>query len=142
MDIAPLRATVGSPGLAAIAPNFKATASNVFQHMAEYGPEKAFDGDFESRWATDSGVHQAWLEVDFGKPVTFSSVLIDEWAPRIRSFDLQYYADSEWKTFYHGTTVGEQWKKSFGPVTARRVRLNIFDATDGPTINEFEIHAK
>ena len=39
-------------------------------------PEKAVDGDPETRWATDNGTRQAWLEVDLGKPVTFSRAMI------------------------------------------------------------------
>ena len=39
----------------------KATASNTYQNQAECGPEKAVDGNPETRWATDAGTHQAWL---------------------------------------------------------------------------------
>jgi alpha-L-fucosidase len=29
----------------------------------------ALDDDPETRWATDSGTHEAWLEVDLGKRI-------------------------------------------------------------------------
>ncbi len=45
----------------------------------------------------------------------------------------------QWKTFYRGTTLGEQFSAKFDPVTAQRVRLNVLDATDGPTITEFQL---
>ncbi len=113
--------------------------------MDEYSAEKAFDGDRETRWATDGGTKQAWLEVDLGKPTTFSRVMIDEWAEggkRVQSFELQYQDSNKWKTFHRGTTIGTLWEKTFEPVTAQRVRLNILEATEGPTINEFEVRAK
>ncbi len=117
-----------------------ATASNVFARQDQFGAAAAFDGDPETRWATDAGTKTAWLEVDLGKPETFSSVTIDEWAPggrRVQSFELQAFEGGKWKTFYRGTTLGPNWEKKVSPVTAQRVRLNILDATEGPTLNEF-----
>ena len=43
-------------------PEIKVTCSNIYQHMrAEYGPQLAFDGDEDTRWATEgfrqTGVH-------------------------------------------------------------------------------------
>lgn len=137
-DIAPVAVLSGN----SLAQGKPATASNVFGQQDQFGPAAAFDGDSETRWATDAGTKSAWLEVDLGKPETFSSVAIDEWAPggrRVRSFELQAFEGGEWKTFYRGTTLGSNWEKKVPPVTARRVRLNILDATEGPTINEFHL---
>jgi len=138
LDLAPLAATVSKSSL-------KATASNVFQNQDDYSADKAFDGDTDTRWATDGGTKQAWLEIDLGKPTTFSRVMIDEWesgGKRIQSFELQYQSGNEWKTFHQGTTVGPRWEKTFEPIKAQRVRLNILDATEGPTINEIQINEK
>jgi len=54
----------------------KASTNNVFQAMAEYGPDKARDGDPGTRWATDAGTGRACLEVDLGEPRTFNRVRI------------------------------------------------------------------
>jgi alpha-L-fucosidase len=129
---------------ASIASGKKAAASNVFQkNVASLGPAKAFDDDPDTRWATDAGVQEAWLEVDLGAPATFDRVLIDESAQyrRVRAFELQYKDGDAWKTFYKGKSIGPEWSASFNPVTAQVVRLNILKATDGPTINEFQIFA-
>ena len=118
----------------------KATASNTYQNQAEYAPDKAVDGNGETRWATDAAVHQAWLELDLGRPTTFAHAWISEAFPnRVQKFELQWLDGAEWKTFSSGTTIGESWWKSFDPVTAQRVRLNILEATDGPTIWEFQL---
>ncbi|MEI6779483.1 MAG: alpha-L-fucosidase [Verrucomicrobiota bacterium] len=138
MDLEPISLAVSKSGT-------KATASNVYQNQDDYSPEKALDGETETRWATDGGTKQAWLEVDLGKPTTFSRVVIDEWesgGKRIQSFELQYQSGNEWKTFYQGTTVGPLWEKTFEPIKAQRVRLNILDATEGPTINEVQFNEK
>ncbi len=67
---------------------------------------------------------------------------IHEWAEggnRIQRFNLQFKEGGEWKTIFAGTTMGADFTKRFEPVTARVVRLNILEATEGPTIDEWEI---
>ena len=116
-----------------------AKASNVYQNTASYDAAKAVDDDEGTRWATDSGVHQAWLEVDLGSPVTFDRVAIREEYGRIRKFELQAQDGDVWKTFLTGTRAGEHYDARFKAVVARKVRLNILEATDGPTIWEFRL---
>ncbi|MCF7973514.1 MAG: alpha-L-fucosidase [Phycisphaerae bacterium] len=122
----------------------KAAASNVFQKMdSEYGPAYAFDNDPETRWATDSGTHEAWVSRDFEKPVTLVKVRIDEaYAPRVQKFELQYRVGTAWKTILTGTTLGRWFQQEFTPVTAQEFRLNILEATDGPTIHDIEFFEK
>jgi len=117
----------------------RARASNVFQKNAAYNASKAVDDDFATRWATDSGTPQAWLEVDLGKPATFNHVKIDEEYNRVQEFELQYRDGNHWKNFAKGTKLGHDYSKQFEPVNARYIRLNILKATDGPTICEFQL---
>lgn len=126
---------------ASLAYNKKVWASNVFQNNQNYGPDKAVDDDPTTRWATDSGTKQAWLEVDLGKPVTFGQVEMSEEFDRVRKFELQYKDGAEWKTFARGARIRSTYSAQFEPVKAQYVRLNILDATDGPTIYEFHILA-
>jgi alpha-L-fucosidase len=119
----------------------KATASNIYQNMLLHGPDKAVDDNPTTRWATDYGVKQAWLEVDMEKPATFSRIKISETYDRVRKFELQYKDDGQWKTFARGTKIGSDYVMDFEPVTAKEVRLNILDAIEGPTIWEFQLLA-
>ena len=100
------------------------------------------DDDSSTRWATDSGTQQAWLEVDLGKPATFNRVKIDEEYDRVQEFELQYREGKRWKIFARGAKLGHDYSKQFDAVTARYVRLNILKATDGPTICEFQLFAE
>ena len=139
MELAPVKVASASASLAVGA---KVKASNVHQKNQQYSAEKAVDDDMDTRWATDGGTKQAWLELDLGKPVTFSRVAIHEWAgggKRIQKFDLKYKDGEEWKSVFAGSTIGPDFKKDFPAVTARLVRLDILNATDGPTIDEIEI---
>ncbi len=125
-----------------IAVGAKVTASNVYQKSSNFTADMAFDDDLETRWATDSGTRLAWLEVDLGKPRTFSKVAIHEWGgagKRIQKFQVEFKDGTEWRTIFAGTTIGADFQKQFPAVTARLVRLNILDAKDGPTIDELEI---
>jgi alpha-L-fucosidase len=123
----------------------KAAASNVYRNMEnEYGPQQAFDDNSETRWATDEGTHRAWLEVDLGEPMSVEKAMIAEadFGSRVQKFELQAKIDGQWKTFYAGTTLGDERRIKFDPVTAQVFRLNILEATEGPTIKEFQLFAE
>jgi alpha-L-fucosidase len=121
-------------------------ASNVYRKMEEeYGPEMAFDGNPDTRWATDSGTKTAWITADLGRPLTIHRVRIAEargYENRVRKFEFQYRHGGDWKTLFAGTTLGNWFQKQFEPVTAREFRLSILDATDGPTFEEIEFYEK
>jgi len=124
----------------------KATTSNVFNRQeSEYGPQQAFDGDPTTRWATDGGTKQAWIACDLGKPKAIASVRIQEASPytdRVSKFEFQYRDGGEWKTIFSGDKIGDHFEKQFEPVSAREFRLNIHDATEGPTLSEIELVEK
>ena len=61
---------------------------------------------------------------------------------RVQKFEFQYREGSEWKTIFTGQKIGEWFQKKFEPVQAQEFRLNILDATDGPTIGEIELFEK
>ena len=110
--------------------------------MTEYCADKAFDDNSETRWATDSGTKSAWLEVDLGKPATVGRAVIEQAFPelnRVRKFAIEYWQNGQWKPCYRGDNLGASLDATFEPVIAQRVRLNITEATDGPTIWEFEL---
>jgi alpha-L-fucosidase len=118
----------------------KATASNVYENDPQYGPDKAVDGDPETRWATDAGTHSAWLQVDLGKPQIISSAEIqEEYAGRIEEFQLMAFVDGQWKEIAQGTSVGPDRTLSFPAVRAQLVRLDILKSSEGPTISEFKL---
>ena len=125
-------------------PQVKATASNIaHSHLNDFGPQAAFDQDPATRWATDDATKQAWIACDMERTVTVSRVRIAEaLAERVQNFELQYRAGEGWKTIFGGGKIGRAFTRTFPAVTAREFRLNILDATHGPTIAEIELSAK
>ncbi|HOW70886.1 MAG TPA: alpha-L-fucosidase [Phycisphaerae bacterium] len=134
IDVAPV-----ATGGVSLTTGKKATASNVFQNSDAHGPDKAVDENDATRWATDAGTHSAWLEVDLGEAKTFDRATLREAYERVRAFELQYKDGDSWRTFATGTTIGRRCRLKFAPVTARHVRLNITEATEGPTLWEFAL---
>lgn len=120
----------------------KITASSVWQNQyGTYGPKRASDSDFDSRWGAAEGSRSGWLEIAFDKPTEVRYALVDESSfPRTRAFTLEYEDAGAWKPILTGTTLGELKRLDFpSPVTATRFRLNITEATEVPTINEFQL---
>jgi alpha-L-fucosidase len=121
----------------------KAAASNSYHNQEAYSADKAFDGDNGTRWATDDGTHQAWVSLDLGKPARFSGVTIREaYAGRVKRFEFQRQENGAWVTLFEGTTLGPEFTRQFPAVSAQQVRLNILEATEGPTIEEIQLTGK
>lgn len=125
-------------------PSLTAKASNVFQNMPAFGADKAVDGSETTRWATDYGTYSAWLEVDLGRTEKINGVRIMEaveFGERVRRFAIEYKVKEgeEWKAILMGTKIGANFYRAFAPITARYWRLNILEATEGPTIYEFQL---
>jgi len=135
-------AAVAVPVEPSLTTKVKATASNVYGNQAEYGPDKAVDGMDDTRWATEASTTTAWLEVDLGKPTSFSRATILQAYPelkRIHKLAVEYFQDGQWNACYRGEDPGERVDCKFQPVTAQRVRLNLLDAHGGPTVWEFQL---
>jgi len=120
-----------------------ATASSVHPQGTAFGADKAVDDDPDTRWATADGTKECWLEVDLGKPETIGRIAIQEFAPRIRKFALDYRTEAkdDWQVAFEGSRAGVKFEKAFSPVKARFVRLHILDASEAPTIWEFQVFA-
>ena len=119
-----------------------ATASNVYRGAAQWGPDKALDADEATRWATDEEAHQPWLEVDLGGTVELGRAVLrvpQEYAGRIRAFEVRCQLDGQWTTACRGEKPGAQWEQTFGPLRAQRVRLVVTESAGGPTVSTFEV---
>jgi len=117
-----------------------ASASNVFQGDPQYGADKAVDHDRGTRWATDHGVRQAWLEVRYEKPKAVIGAIVLQAYPelrRVKRYSIEYWDGTGWKPCFQGKDLPARLDAKFKKVVTDRIRLNILEATDGPTIIEF-----
>ncbi len=121
----------------------KAAASNIYKNDPQYAPGLAIDGDSNTRWATDEGVGECWLEVDLGKDAEFSAAYVSEGWSRIEEFALEAKGETgPWRTLYRGGPIGDAGTTfSFPAASARFVRLHVLKASGAPTIWDFELYA-
>lgn len=117
-----------------------ARASSVWD--ANYDAAKAFDGDESTRWGAAPNSRSAWIEVDLGEELQIGRAAIREVGfPRTRKFAIEYKEGEAWKTLAMGERISSGQMLEFTPVKAQFVRLNITQAIEVPTIEEFEIYA-
>jgi alpha-L-fucosidase len=109
-----------------------------------YEAARACDGDFNTRWGSEPESRSGWLQIDLGKESAITKVLIDEAGyGRIQRFEVHARQDHTWKTVFTGTTCGDQKLIEFDqPVKAQVFRLSVIEASDVPTVSEFQLFDK
>ena len=112
--------------------------------FVNYGPQLALDGNPSTRWASGpSGATTATFEINMGAVRSFDRLLIDEYEEgsggRIRSFQLQAWTGSGWLTFHTGTTRGRHKLVNFSRQSTSKLRLQIDDATNAPSLWELQV---
>ncbi len=138
LDVAPIRSGPLTFGKQVIASHVYDADPNTARN---YRPEYAVDGDPMTGWTFNRDQPTAWLEVDLGSTQTFDRAWLNEPYDRIREFQLQAEQEGAWATFHRGTTIGEDCRLNFEPVTARRVRLVVLKTTINPLVGEFQLFA-
>ncbi len=89
-----------------------------------YIPEKAIDGNPETRWGSEFSDPQ-WLMVDLGKEITIGKVILHWETAYAKEYDIQVSDDGEkWETvFSEDNGNGGKNEITFKPVSARYVRM-------------------
>ena len=105
-----------------------------------YEAERAIDLDEGTRWGAAPGTNSGWIEVDLGVPKPINHAVVEELQyPRTRQFAIEYKEGDTWKPVVTGTTIAGNKSFDFPEITAQHVRLNILQAIDVPTIEEFQL---
>jgi len=119
----------------------KSVASNVYKNDPQFAAASAVDDNSGTRWATDDGVAECWLEVDLGDAREINGAYLSEGWDRIQEFALESReADGTWRPFYRGTAIGTSGAAlAFPKISVRVVRLHVLKASAGPTVWDFEL---
>lgn len=86
---------------------------------------KTARGHFWRFWKPKADDKKPWIEMDLGKPVTFSKLEVRELYGQVRGFELQAFIDGKWQVFYNGDTLDDLFVHFAKPMKAARVRLVI-----------------
>jgi alpha-L-fucosidase len=97
------------------------------------------DGKRDTYWATDDGVIDASLVLEFPQPVTFNVARIREYLPlgqRVEGFAVEGWQEGQWKEFASGASIGNCRLARGADVTTSRVRVRISQAAVSPALSE------
>jgi alpha-L-fucosidase len=120
-----------------------ATADNVRGGDPRFGSARLTDGDRATYWAADDDVRRATVEVDFGKPVEFDRVRIQEHielGQRVAEFTVEARVDGQWQEIGQGFTIGARRILRTPRVTADRLRVNLTNCLACPTLSTIEVY--
>ena len=123
----------------------KVSASNTRGQARQFGPENAVRPRPGKYWATDDGVTNAELVLEWPRPVTFNVVSLKEYLPlgqRIGAFALDQWQAGQWVRFAAGTSIGSHRLIRGEPVRTGKIRLRITDAPAGPALAELGVYAE
>jgi alpha-L-fucosidase len=114
--------------------------SSVWEGRPELKREHITDGDPGSMWATEEHAREGSVTIDLGAVHLLAGLVLSD-APygRIRSFAVEARANGQWLEVAEGTTVGSGRRIDLSEIKADAVRLVIRDATDTPTLADFQV---
>jgi len=104
----------------------------------------ALDNDPDTFWTAPAGSHHAMIEVNFAKPITFDHAITMEWlndGQKVQKYAVEIWVEGKWKRVAEGQAIGHKKIDGFAPVTAAKVRLNIFSSTSEAGIREFQLYS-
>lgn len=108
------------------------TASNTRCNARFFSPRNVTDQNKDSYWTTDDGAPDPELVLDFGEPVRFNIVRMEEYlqlGQRISRWSLDRWDTGDWVTFAGGTSIGHSRIWTGEPVTTSKLRIR-FPAPD------------
>ncbi|RIW18680.1 alpha-L-fucosidase [Algoriphagus lacus] len=109
-----------------------------------YEVENLNDGNFDTYWTTPDGQIQASVELDFGKPVSFNRLLLQEFVnlgQRVKAFSLEKEVNGTWEKIAEGTTIGHKRILRFADTEAQKIRVNFLDGKGIPVISEIGVYS-
>jgi len=120
-----------------------ASADNVRGDSDRFGAQLLTDGDRTTYWAANDNVRQAVLEVDFGQPVEFDRVRLQECiqlGQRVEAFEIDARVDGKWQQIGKGETIGPRRIVRTPRVQADRLRVKLTSCLACPTLSTIEVY--
>lgn len=125
-----------------LAPHAQIAASPVRGGDPAYGGARTVDGDADTYWATDDGVTQGAVTLDWGQPTAINRLVVEEGirlGQRVSAFEVEGLVGGEWQTLAHGTTIGYRRILRFPSVEVTQVRFSVRAARACPVITKIGV---
>lgn len=126
-----------------LAQNASITASNTRENAEYFAPSNLLDTIPTNYWAVDNGLQSADLVVDFGKPTTFNTVMLQEpirFGQRIAKFEVQIPEGEAWTTIAEGTTMGYKKLVPIPEQHTDKVKIRILESLDTPALSHIGVY--
>lgn len=120
----------------------KITATNVRGNSGRFSAKKLIDGKKDTYWATNDGVTQTTLTLEFDQPTTLNRLLLQEHIPlgqRVKKFRVECIKNGDWQILAEETTIGYKRIIRLPDVNTSRLRITIEDAKAAPVISNLQV---
>jgi alpha-L-fucosidase len=128
------------PGLKNVSLGKPVTVSSFWSGRPELDAKNITDGNMGSMWASAEKERSGTVTVELGQNTEVSAVNLSD-APygRIKKFDIEVEVGKSWKRVASGTTIGGNCRVNFDPIKTQRLRIQIRQASDTPTLANLEV---
>lgn len=117
----------------------EATASS--EWGTGYQAAEGADNNDSTRWGARPNSRSGWLALDLGQAQRIGEAkVVQSSFARTEAFVIEYKRDDAWHELVRGKTIAGEQTYRFDPVMARHVRLHILQASEVPTIEEFQVY--
>ena len=126
-----------------MAENAKIEASHVRGNSRRFSASRVVDGKKSSYWSTDDSIRTASLTLDFGEPISFNRILLQEYirlGQRVRAFTIEANINGEWKEMARETTIGYKRILRLPTVKATQIRFTVTDSKACPVISNIAVY--
>jgi alpha-L-fucosidase len=120
-----------------------ASAQRGSRRFTTFAPENMTDGDFDTWWATDDGITESYIDLEWAEPQKVKYIVIQEYislGQRIKSFGIEAWVNDEWRKIAEGTTVGYKRIMEIEPVETSRIRIHLYDSRACPVISTVAVY--
>ena len=126
-----------------LAENAKIEASHVRGNSRRFSASRVVDGKKSTYWSTDDSIRTASLTLDFGEPISFNRILLQEYirlGQRVRAFTIEANINGEWKEMARETTIGYKRILRLPTVKATQIRFTVTDSKACPVISNIAVY--
>ena len=126
-----------------LAENAKIEASHVRGNSRRFSASRVVDGKKSTYWSTDDSIRTASLTLDFGEPISFNRILLQEYirlGQRVRAFTIEANINGEWKEMTRETTIGYKRILRLPTVKATQIRFTVTDSKACPVISNIAVY--
>lgn len=101
-----------------------------------YEARHVIDANLHTNWQFSENDNDRWIELDFGKPVTFNKVICGEFYSQIKQFRIEALIDNKWIKIVDGDNMGVNFHATFNDITSQKYRLTVIQCEGIPLLSE------